>query len=57
MFTTKNRNAATICHLFSRCHYSQNRRVDASYFEPVRMMLWFLVKRWLRNTETVRSES
>jgi len=25
VFTTKNHNAATICHLFSRCRNSQNR--------------------------------
>jgi len=27
------------------------------YILRSRMLLWFLVKRWLRTTETVRSES
>ena len=34
VFTTKNRNASTICHLFSRCRYSHNHCVEnASFFE------------------------
>ena len=28
VLTTKNRNTAMICHLFSRCRHSQNRRVE-----------------------------
>jgi len=35
VFKTKKHNAVKISHLFSRCHYSQNRHVEnASYFEP-----------------------
>ena len=36
VYTTKNRNESTICHLFLRRSHSHNRRAEkASFFKPV----------------------
>ena len=55
-FTSKNHNEATICHLF-RDVTIHIIAVSKTFILRTRMLLWFLVKRWLRKTETVRSES
>ena len=51
---TKIRNAVTICHLFSRFTKALRQK---HIILLNRMLLWFLVKCGLKNTETVRSES
>ena len=45
-FTTKNRNAETICHLFSRRRHSHYCHVqNTSFIEPT-FSLWFWVDCW-----------
>ena len=54
-YTTKNRNASTICHLFHNVaiHIIAVLRTLLLWN---RMPLWFFVKPWLKNTENVRFE-
>ena len=54
VLTTKNRNTAMICHLFSRCRHSQNRRVEnaSSNQNAFVVLSKMLVKKYSYKTET-----